>query len=202
MSRPVALICSAISAAERAPCWPRTSAIAEPMVRRASAWLLASGLRFGLGLVLREGSFSSAWISRSAMRRSTIFASSSAIFARMRSSDVSMAVLLILNMTTCYFGILARSNSRGVRSIVATRLSIRLTTSTRLKSVVNRDSISDRNTVGVVRETYHGKQFCKLFIGHRMGETPIWEIQKAALKDSQADDRQGIDCHEKGQRPL
>jgi hypothetical protein len=36
----------------------------------------------------------------------------------------------------------------------------------------------------------------------RMGETPIWEIQKAALKDSQADDRQGIDCHEKGQRPF
>jgi len=84
----------------------------------------------------------------------------------MRSSDVSMAALLILNMTTCYFGILARSHSRGVRSIVATRLSIRLTTSTRLKSVVNRDSISDRNTVGVVREAYHGKQFCKLFIGH------------------------------------
>ena len=39
-----------------------------------------------------------------------------------------MAALLILNMTTCYFGILARSHSRGVRSIVATRLSIRLTT--------------------------------------------------------------------------
>jgi hypothetical protein len=139
--------------------------MAEPMVWRASAWLLASGLRFGFGpgpgLVLREGSFSSAWISRSAMRRATIFASSSAIFARMRSSDVSMAVLLILNMTTCYFGILARSHSRGVRSIVATRLSIHLTTSTRLKSVVNRDSISDRNTVGVVREAYHGKQFCK-----------------------------------------
>ena len=37
MSRPVALICSAISAAERAPCRPRTSAIAEPMVWRASA---------------------------------------------------------------------------------------------------------------------------------------------------------------------
>jgi hypothetical protein len=36
----------------------------------------------------------------------------------------------------------------------------------------------------------------------RMGETPIREIQKAALKDSQADDRQGIDCHEKGQRPF
>jgi hypothetical protein len=34
-----------------------------------------------------------------------------------------MAALLILNMTTCYFGILARSHSRGVRSIVATRLS-------------------------------------------------------------------------------
>jgi hypothetical protein len=68
----------------------------------------------------------------------------------MRSSDVSMAALLILNMTTCYFGILARSHSRGMRSIVATRLSIRLTTSRRLKSVVNRDSISDRNTVGVV----------------------------------------------------
>jgi hypothetical protein len=67
-----------------------------------------------------------------------------------------MAALLILNMTTCYFGILARSHSRGVRSIVATRLSIRLTTSRRLKSVVNRDSISDRNTVGVVREAYHG----------------------------------------------
>jgi hypothetical protein len=29
---------------------------------------------------------------------------------------VSMAALLILNMTTCYFGILARSHSRGVRS--------------------------------------------------------------------------------------
>jgi hypothetical protein len=26
------------------------------------------------------------------------------------------------------------------------------------------------------------------------------EIQKAALKDSHSDDRQGIDCHEKGQR--
>jgi hypothetical protein len=39
----------------------------------------------------------------------------------------------------------------------------------------------------------------KIFL---MGETPIWEIQKAALKDSQADDRQGIDCHEKGQRPF
>jgi hypothetical protein len=38
-----------------------------------------------------------------------------------------MAALLILNMTTCYFGILARSHSRGVRSIVATRLLIRLT---------------------------------------------------------------------------
>src|ERR1700730_5131828 len=37
-----------------------------------------------------------------------------------------------------------------MRSIVATRLSIRLATSRRLKSVVNRDSISDRNTVGVV----------------------------------------------------
>jgi hypothetical protein len=61
-----------------------------------------------------------------------------------------MAALLVLNMTTCYFGILARSHSRGMRSIVATRLSIRLTTSRRLKSVVNRDSISDRNTVGVV----------------------------------------------------
>src|SRR6202023_4298647 len=36
----------------------------------------------------------------------------------------------------------------------------------------------------------------------RMGETPIREIQKAALKDSQADDRQGIDCHEKGQWPF
>ena len=117
MSRPVALICSAISAAERAPCWPRTSAIAEPMVWRAFAWSVASGLRFGFGpgpgLVFREGSFSSARISRSAMRRSAIFASSSAIFARMRSSDVSMAALLILNMTTCYFGILARSHSRG-----------------------------------------------------------------------------------------
>ena len=45
MSRPVARICSAISAAERAPRRPRTSAIAEPMVWRASAWLLASGLR-------------------------------------------------------------------------------------------------------------------------------------------------------------
>ena len=48
--------------------------IAEPMVWRASAWLLASGLRFGFGpapgLVFREGSFSSARISRSAMRRS------------------------------------------------------------------------------------------------------------------------------------
>jgi len=96
----------------------------------------ASDLRFGFGpgpgLVFREGSFSSARISRSAMRRSAIFASSSAIFARMRSSDVSMAALLILNMTTCYFGILARSHSRGMRSIVATRLSIRLTTSRRL----------------------------------------------------------------------
>jgi hypothetical protein len=67
------------------------------------------------------------------MRRSAIFASSSAIFARMRSSDVSMAALLILNMTTCYFGILARCHSRGMRSIVSTRLSIRLTTSRRLK---------------------------------------------------------------------
>ena len=37
-----------------------------------------------------------------------------------------------------------------MRSIVATRLSIRLATSRCLKSVVNRDSISDRNTVGVV----------------------------------------------------
>ena len=36
----------------------------------------------------------------------------------------------------------------------------------------------------------------------RMGKTPIREIQKAALEDSQADDRQGIDCHEKGQRPF
>src|SRR3984893_15745876 len=31
----------------------------------------------------------------------------------------------------------------------------------------------------------------------RMGETPIREIKKAALKDSQADGHQGIDCHEK-----
>src|SRR5205823_12318240 len=36
----------------------------------------------------------------------------------------------------------------------------------------------------------------------RMGETPIWEIQKVALKDSQADDCQRIDCHEKGQWPF
>ena len=118
MSRPVVLICSAISAAERAPCWPRTSAIAEPMVLRASAWLLASGLRFGFGpgpgLVFREGSYSSARISRSAMRRSATLATISAIFARMRSSVVSMAALLLLNMKTCYFGILARSHSRGV----------------------------------------------------------------------------------------
>jgi hypothetical protein len=35
-----------------------------------------------------------------------------------------------------------------------------------------------------------------------MGKTPIREIQKATLKNSQADDRQGIDCHEKGQRPF
>jgi len=53
-----------------------------------------------------------------------------------------------------------------VQSIVATRISIRLTTSRPLKSVVNRDSISDLNTVGFVREAYDGKQFCKLFIYH------------------------------------
>ena len=35
-----------------------------------------------------------------------------------------------------------------------------------------------------------------------MGKTPIREIQKATLKNSQADERQGIDCHEKGQRPV
>jgi hypothetical protein len=58
-----------------------------------------------------------------------------------------MAALLILNVTPCYLGIVARSLSRSVRSIVATRISIRLTTSRPLKSVVNRDSISDRNTV-------------------------------------------------------
>ncbi len=36
----------------------------------------------------------------------------------------------------------------------------------------------------------------------RMGETPIREIKKAALNDSQTDDCQRIDCHEKGQRPF
>ena len=84
-------------------------------------------------------------------------------------------------MTTCYFGILARSHSRDVRSIVATRLSIRLTTSRRLKSVVNRDSISDRNTVRVVREAYHGKQFCKLFIGHPLpaGRSGVGRVPSA-----------------------
>src|SRR6516164_5555018 len=46
MSRPVALTCSAISATERAPCWPRTSAIAEPMVGRASARSFAAWVRF------------------------------------------------------------------------------------------------------------------------------------------------------------
>jgi hypothetical protein len=35
-----------------------------------------------------------------------------------------------------------------------------------------------------------------------MSETPVREIQKAALKDSHADDRQHIDRPEKDQRPL
>src|ERR1700730_16457539 len=35
-----------------------------------------------------------------------------------------------------------------------------------------------------------------------MGETPVREIQKAALKDSHANDHEGIGCHEKGQRPF
>ena len=46
--------------------------------------------------VFRAGSFSRARSSRSAMRRSASFASSSAIFARMRSSEVSMMPLLIM----------------------------------------------------------------------------------------------------------
>ena len=41
---------------------------------------------------------------------------------------------------------------------VATRLSIRLTTSRRPKSVVNRDPISDRNTVGVVTTLSSSRQ--------------------------------------------
>jgi hypothetical protein len=35
-----------------------------------------------------------------------------------------------------------------------------------------------------------------------MGKTPIREIKKATLKDSHANDHEGIGCHEKGQRPF
>ena len=52
ISRPVALMRSAMSAAERAPCWSRTSEIAAPMVWRGSAGSLAFGspLSFGRGV--------------------------------------------------------------------------------------------------------------------------------------------------------
>jgi hypothetical protein len=58
------------------------------------------GLRFGFGpgavRVFRTGNFSRARSSRSAMRRSASFVSNSAIFARMRSSEVSMMPSLIM----------------------------------------------------------------------------------------------------------
>ncbi|VTZ26670.1 hypothetical protein MPC4_60177 [Methylocella tundrae] len=103
ISRPVALICSAISAAERAPCCSSTAAIAEPIVWRASAGSFAFfETRFGFGsgsgacFALRAAGFSRACSSRSAIRRSTIFVSSSAIFSRMRSSAVSIDALQML----------------------------------------------------------------------------------------------------------
>lgn len=54
MSRPAALIRSAISAAERAPSCPRTSAIAAPMVWLVALFLFAAltGLTANVGVTL------------------------------------------------------------------------------------------------------------------------------------------------------
>jgi hypothetical protein len=84
----------------RSPTVAPSPAGQDPGWGRASAWSLGCGLCFAFGpstvRVFRAGSFSRARSSRSAMRRSASFASSSAIFARMRSSEVSMMPLLIM----------------------------------------------------------------------------------------------------------
>ena len=69
------------------------SAIAVPMVCRASGSLCVADFRFAFAFKFPRGAgaVSSASSSRSAMRRSVILASSSVIFARMCSIDVFMA---------------------------------------------------------------------------------------------------------------
>ena len=63
MSRPAALICPAISATGRAPCSPKTWAMAAPMVWRTDDGRFAFGLRFGFSrgaaFVLGAGAFES-----------------------------------------------------------------------------------------------------------------------------------------------
>jgi hypothetical protein len=89
ISGPPALMYPAISAAGRAECALKTSAMAALMVGRAGEATFS--VRFGFGFRSRglvdflASSGSSARNSRSAIRRSATFASSSAIFARMSS---------------------------------------------------------------------------------------------------------------------
>src|ERR1700720_2026248 len=82
--------------------------MAAPMVWRTDDGRFAFGLRFGFSrgaaFVLGAGAVSRAKSSRSAMRRLLSFASSSAIFARMRSIDVSMIPSHIVRVIACYSG--------------------------------------------------------------------------------------------------
>ncbi len=97
ISRPPALTCSAISAAGRAPCAFKTPVIAALMVWRVDGAVFSLRADFSFGrrgvFIPRAGSNSSATSSRSAIRRSLSRASSSEIFARMRSSELAIAAL-------------------------------------------------------------------------------------------------------------